>query len=292
MRWASLIAVYLLWGSTYLGIRVAVVTIPPLLMTGVRYIVAGALLFGLQWLLSKEKPALPNREDLVHIVVTAVLLLAIGNGLLCIAETRMETGTSALLIATTPIWMLLIDAVRTKTLPTAAELAGVVLGTAGIAVLVGRGAGHANLFFAFLVLLSAISWAVGSIYVRGKRHGPLTPSLEMFAGGVIGTLLGLLSGEAAHLNVRAISAESLWGMLWLITGGAMAGYSAFAYAVRTLPTATVATYAYVNPVVAVILGALVLREPVTWNVAAGGAAVVVSVVVILLGSRGVEVGAT
>jgi len=291
VRWAALIAVYLLWGSTYLGIRVAVVTIPPLLMTGVRYMVAGAALFALQWLLSKEKPELPSRKDLLHILVTAVLLLTVGNGLLCIAETKMEVGTSALLIATTPIWMLLVDAVRTRTLPTAAELVGVVLGTAGIAVLVGRVAGHANLFFALLVLLSAISWAVGSIYMRGKRQGPLTASLEMFAGGVLGTIAGLSLGEASHLQVHAISATSLWGMLWLITGGAMAGYSAFAYAVRTLPTATVATYAYVNPVVAVILGALLLHERVTWNVAAGGAAVLASVVVILIGSRGVEAGA-
>jgi drug/metabolite transporter (DMT)-like permease len=123
------------------------------------------------------------------------------------------------------------------------------------------------------------------IYARGKNHGPLTPALEMLIGGIVSTLVALALGEESQVNVAAIAPSSLWGMLWLITAGAMLGYSAFAYAVRTLPTATVATYAYVNPVVAVILGGLLLHEPVTWNILIGGAAVIVSVVVILLGNR-------
>lgn len=285
LSWIALGSVYFLWGSTYLGIRVAVETIPPYLMTGVRYMTAGGLLFALQWFSAKEKPPLPRGRELAQIVVTALLLLVVGNGLLCVAEEKVEAGTSALLLATTPIWMLLIDALRTRTPPSKSAIGGVVLGSIGIAALVGKGPGHASLPYAALIMLSSIAWAAGSIYVLGKRHGPLTPSLEMFAGGVLCTIVALLAGENARFDVHAVSAASLWGMVWLITGGAMAGYSAYAYAVRTLPTATVATYSYVNPVVAVVLAALILREPVTWNLLAGGAAVVGSVVLILLGNR-------
>jgi drug/metabolite transporter (DMT)-like permease len=285
LPWVALIVVYLVWGSTYLGIRVAVTTIPPYLMTGFRYLIAGSLLFAWQWFASKEKPVMPSRAQLVHIAIAAVLLLVVGNGLLCVAETRVESGTSALLLASTPIWMLLLAALQARRAPHGAEIAGIVLGAAGIAALVGKSAGHADAFFASIILIAALSWALGSVYVRGKDHRPITASLEMSAGGLLCIVVGLLAGEASHLRIQAISAASLWGMSWLITGGAMIGYTAYAYAVRTLPTATVATSGYVNPVVAVILGAIVLHEPVTWNVLAGGAAVIVAVVLILVGGR-------
>lgn len=138
-----------------------------------------------------------------------------------------------------------------------------------------------------MILAGAFSWAVGSVYARHRKLGPYTASYEMIAGGVLCSIVAVAIGEPAGFHAHAITTASLWGLGWLITGGAMLGYSAFAYAVRTLPTATVATYGYVNPVVAVILGALVLREPLTWNVLGGGAAVIVSVVLILLGNRSV-----
>ncbi len=285
LPWIALVVVYIVWGSTYLGIRVAVTTIPPYLMTGVRYLTAGGLLFAWQWFASKERPPLPNRKAIGQIVITAFLLLVVGNGLLCVAETRVEAGTSALLLATTPIWMLLIDALRTRTAPPIAAVGGLVLGSAGIATLVGRGAGHADLLFAGVMMLASISWAAGTIYAQGKDHGPMTASLEMTAGGILCIVVALLTGEVSHFRIAAISAESIWGMIWLITAGAMLGYSAYAYVLRTLPTATTATVGYVNPVVAVILGALILREPVTWNILAGGAAVLAAVVLILVGNR-------
>lgn len=286
LPWISLIAVYLLWGSTYLGIRVAVATIPPYLMTGTRYVVAGGLLFALQWLFSNPRPSLPPRTELRRIAIIATLLLPIGNGLLCVAETRVETGTAALLIASSPIFMVGLDAIAARTLPNLISVAGIVLGTIGIAALVGKSQGHADAAMAALILIASFSWAFGSVYARGRsEHHPLTASLEMLVGGALSVLVGLAIGEAAHLRIAAIAPASLWGMAWLIVGGAMAGYTAFAYAVRTLPTATVATYGYVNPVVAVILGALVLHEAVTWRLLAGGAAVIVSVILILLGNR-------
>lgn len=286
LPWISLVAVYLLWGSTYLGIRVAVTTIPPFLMTGTRYVIAGGLLFALQWILSKEKPSLPARTELVKIAVIGVLLLTIGNGLLCVAEIRVESGTAALLIASSPIFMVVLDAIGMRRMPSALAIGGIVLGSAGVAALVGKNPAHADTLMAVLVLVSSFAWAAGSVYAGSStEHHPLTASLEMLFGGVLSIVVGLAIGEASHVRIAAISAVSLWGMLWLIVAGAMIGYSAFAYAVRTLPTATVATYGYVNPVVAVILGALILHEPVTWRLLTGGTAIVASVVLILMGNR-------
>lgn len=285
LPWIALIAVYFLWGSTYLGIRVAVETIPPYLMTGTRYAIAGLLLFALQWACAKAKPSLPTRSEMLQISIIAVALLTIGNGLLCIAEQRVESGTAALLIASSPIFMVVLDALRTRKMPSAIAIAGILLGCIGVAALVGKSPARSDALMAGLMLFSSFAWAAGSVYARGTTHHQLTASLEMIVGGALSVVVGLALGEASHVHVMAIAPESLWGMLWLIVGGAMIGYSAFAYAVRTLPTATVATYGYVNPVVAVILGAIVLREPVTWRLLVGGAAVIVSVVLILLGSR-------
>ncbi|MGA8574620.1 MAG: EamA family transporter [Candidatus Cybelea sp.] len=285
LPWIALVAVYFLWGSTYLGIRVAVATIPPFLMTGSRYALAGVLLFALQWFFAKKKPALPNRAQLLRIAVIGILLLAVGNGLLCVAETRVESGTAALLIASSPIFMVVVDAIRARKAPSALAVAGIVLGSIGIAFLVGRSSLHTDLLMAGLILFSSFAWSVGSVYARDTPHHALTAPLEMTIGGGVSILAGLAFGETSRLHVGAITSESLWGMLWLVFGGAIVGYSAFAYTVRRLPTATVATYGYVNPVVAVILGAIVLGEPVTWRILAGGAAVVGSVALILLGSR-------
>jgi drug/metabolite transporter (DMT)-like permease len=284
VRWVALVIVYFVWGSTYLGIRLAVATIPPYLMTGTRWIIAGALLFGIQRLASKER-ALPSLAELGRAAVTAALLIVGGNGLLCIAEQRVESGAAALLIASTPIWMVLLDGLRARRAPDLKVVAGLILGTAGIAVLVGKIAVHGEALFAWLILLASLSWAIGSVYARGNEHRAYTASVEMLIGGVLSLGIGFAIGEGAHLDIAAISRDSLWGMLWLITGGAMLGYSAYAYAVRSLPTPIVATYGYVNPVVAVILGAIVLHESVTWGLLAGGAAVVFSVVLILAGSQ-------
>ena len=285
LPWIALFVVYLVWGSTYLGIRVAVASIPPYLMTGCRYIIAGLLLFALQWLFTKEKPPMPTREQLARIAITAVLLLVIGNGLLCVVETRQQSSTSALLIASTPIWMVLLDSLRARRMPGAVAIAGMVVGTAGIVALVGKSPSHSDALLSALLLLASLSWAVGSIYASDGKHHPFTAALEMTMGGFFSLAVGLALGEAAHFTLATITAQSLWGMLWLITAGAMLGYTAYAYVVRTLPAPTVATYAYVNPIVAVILGVLILREPVTWHIVAGGAAIVASVVLILLGSR-------
>lgn len=290
LPWIALVAIWFLWGSTYLAIRVGVQTIPPYLMIGTRYVIAGAILLGLQWLLAPrhKKPPLPTLRQLFHIAVVGVLLLTIGNGLLAVSETRVDTSIAALLVASTSIWMLLLEAIRVRKPIGGASIAGLVLGTLGIALLVGKPSGGSDVFYLLLLLLSAFSWALGSIYARGTEHHPLTAPIEMFTGGLLAAIIGLCVGEGSHLNLAAVSLQSWLGMLWLIIGGALAGYTAFAYVLRTLPAATVSTFNYVNPVVAVLLGVTFLHEPMTWHVAAGGVAVIASVVVILLGNPSAE----
>ena len=287
LPWVALVAVWFLWGSTYLAIRVGVQTLPPYLMIGTRYVIAGVVLFLFMRGLAPrdKKPPLPTPRQLLHIAVVGVLLLAIGNGLLAVSETRVDTSIAALLVASTSIWMLLLEAIRVRKPIGAASAAGLVLGTIGIALLVGRPAAQSDALYMVLLLVSAFSWALGSVYARGTEHHPLAAPLEMFTGGVLAVIVGLCLGESSHLNLAAVSLQSWLGMLWLIIGGALAGYTAFAFILRTLPAATVATFNYVNPVVAVLLGVTFLHEPMTWNVAAGGVAVIASVVVILWGNR-------
>jgi drug/metabolite transporter (DMT)-like permease len=286
LPWIALVAVWILWGSTYLAIRVAVETIPPFLMIGTRYMIAGILLGAIQYALAKTKPAMPTPSELKRITIMGVLLLVIGNGMLSFAETRIPSGTAALILASTPILMLIFEAIRVRQMMSWASIAGLLIGSAGMVLLVGQQHGAANVFMAVLILVGSTSWALGTIYSRTtQNHYALSAPLEMTIGGAIAVLVGLALGEASHLSVAAISAESVWGMLWLITGGAMAGYTAYTFILRTLPAATVSTYGYVNPIVAVILGATILHEPVTWSELAGGAAVILSVVVILVGNR-------
>ena len=286
LPWICLVAVWILWGSTYSAIRVGVETIPPYLMIGVRYLIAGGLLWALQAAFAKQKPSLPSPEQLGRVATTGILLLVFGNGFLAVAETRVPSGIAALIVASLPIFMLILEAIRTRSAIGRSSIAGLVFGSAGIVLLVGEPSGRANVFYAALILAGTFAWALGTIYARSKKdHHPLTVPFEMIAGGAVAVVLGLALGEASHFSLARVSGASWLGMLWLITGGAMAGYTAFAYIVRTLPAATVATYAYVNPVVAVILGATLLREPITWNVLAGGGFVLVSVLIILLGNR-------
>lgn len=286
LPWIALIAVWILWGSTYSAIRVGVETIPPYLMIGTRYIIAGGLLWLLQIAFAKEKPAFPSLAELKRIAIVGVLLLTIGNGFLAIAETRVPSGIASLIVASLPIFMLLLEAIRTRTAIGWSSTVGLILGSAGIVLLVGEPSGRANVFYATLILVGTFAWAFGTIYARGeKRHHPLSVPLEMIVGGTVAVVLGLVLGEGSHFSLARVSTDSLLGMLWLITGGAMAGYTAFAYIVRMLPASTVATYGYVNPVVAVLLGATLLHEPVTWNIVAGGSAVLASVLVILIGNR-------
>ncbi|MDE2481618.1 MAG: EamA family transporter [bacterium] len=288
LPWIALVAVWFLWGSTYIAIRAAVETIPPLLMAGVRYLIAGGLLSSVLVLWNRAWLRSITREQWLSLVVAAFALLVVGNGLLCIEERVVPAGASALLVATTPIWLLLIDAVLDRRGIAALAVLGLVLGSLGIVALVGMPGGGIPLGPALAILLGAFAWAAGSVYMRrnaGSHGNPLIPALEMLAGGVMLSIAAVATGEAAHVNLAAIAPRSIAGFWWLVGPGAIVGYSAYGYAVRKLPTPIVATYAYINPIVAVILGALVLGEALTRNVLVGGAAIVLAVIAIVRAPR-------
>src|SRR5579862_2735008 len=211
LPWLALVAVYILWGSTYSAIRVGVETIPPYLMIGVRYIIAGVLLYGIQYAIASPKPKLPGRKELLRIAVTGILLLVLGNGLLSFAETRVPSSIAALLVATMPIFMLVLEALRTRTMLSSSSIAGLIIGSAGVVMLVGEQSGHANALYAGLILFGSFAWALGTIFARGSAHHPLTAPLEMTFGGIVAVGVGLALGEANHFVIAQVSAQSLYG---------------------------------------------------------------------------------
>lgn len=291
LSWIGLITVWILWGSTFLGIRLAVQSIPPLLMAGSRYFVAGTVLALVLWAMQRKRLEPIRLADLKSVLVTAVLLLLLGNGSLSYGEVQLPSGLAALIVAGVPIWMLLIDALFSRKIDRTAVI-GIAVGTVGMVALVGMPAAHVPLGPAFAVIAGSVAWAFGSVLARREhshRTHPLFPALEMIAGGILLCLFGVITGETRHLHIASITAPSLAGYVWLIVMGAMVAYTAYGYAVRTLPTHVVSTYAYVNPIVAVALGSALLKEPLTLNVIAGGATIVIAVVIILIGNRGKEV---
>jgi len=285
LPWASLVTVWFLWGSTYLAIRVAVGSIPPYLMAGTRYMIAGAILSAALLLWKRDLLRGLSAATWRSIAIMGFLLLVLGNGIVCFVEMKMPSGIAAIIVATVPIWMVVIDAIASRTRITAASWVGLALGTLGVAALAGLHGGAVEIGPALLLMFGAASWAAGSVYARSHHDvltSPLVPALEMFVGGAMMVAVGALTGEFAQLRLDAITPQSIAGFWWLVGPGAIVGYSAYGYAVRKLPTKVTATYAYVNPIVAVALGAWLLHEPVTLNVIVGGALVILAVVAILM----------
>ena len=286
-----MLLVWFLWGSTYLGIRVAVETIPPFLMAGFRYVIAGVILTGLMSALHPGAWRALRAAQWRSLLTTALLLLVFGNGILCYAELQLQAGVASLIVATVPIWMLVISAVVSRSRISTPAWIGLALGTGGIAALTGLpGSGIAPVP-ALLVLFGSLTWALGSVLGRrdaAVRDNPLLPGLEMLSGGIMQLMVGAALGEAAGFSFAHVSTASWGGFWWLVGPGALIGYTAYAYAMRMLPTHIVATYAYVNPIVAVALAALLLGEPLTINVVAGGALIVAAVAFILRGNQPVK----
>lgn len=285
--WIALVTVWIVWGSTYLGIRVAVQTIPPLLMCGVRFLLAGCVLALVVWVTQRNRLQPLRPADLKAIVVTGILLLVVGTGTLSWAEVRMPSGIAALIVAAVPIWMLLIDALFARRLRPLA-LAGIAVGTIGMIMLVGMPSGHVPLLTALTLVGSSVSWAFGSVLARrhhARHTHPFFSALEMVAAGIVLCVLAALTGELRGFQLASVSAASAAGFFWLVVMGSMVAYTAYGYAVRTMPTNVVSTYAYVNPIVAVVLGAAILHEAITLNVLLGGATIVTAVVIILFGNR-------
>ncbi len=284
----AFLAIYVLWGSTYLAIRVAVKTLPPFGMAATRFLVAGTLLGA--WTLLRGKFERPTLVHWRSAAIVGFLLLVGGNGCVVLAETRVESGVAALLIATTPLWMISIHALAPGgTRPRMAEIAGLVLGFAGVWVLVDPSVGRAvDPLGTVLLVIATVCWASGSLY---SRHAPLpksplvATSMEMLAGGAILLVVSLVRGEWAAVDPARFSAASIASLGYLVVCGSLLGFTAYIWLLRVSTPAKVATYAYVNPVVAVTLGWAVLSEPITTDTFLATALIVAAVVLTTLVRR-------
>jgi drug/metabolite transporter (DMT)-like permease len=281
--WGALLTVYIVWGSTYLAIRLAVASIPPFWMAATRFLVAGTFLYA--WARLSGAPR-PTRSEWRATAIAGLFLLVGGNGLLVWAEQRVVSGAASLFIGATPLWMVFLDAFRTRSRPTWRTLAGLGIGLLGIVFLVGpwRGGGEpVDGVGAIALLGAAFLWAIGSVYSRDAPlpASPLLgPSMEMLVGSVGLFILGVLSGEWQGLHLETITSRSLMAVAYLIVFGSLVAYSAYTWLLRHAPTALVATYAYVNPLVAVFLGNLIAGEPLTPRILFSAAIIIGGVVLI------------
>lgn len=283
---AALTVVYLVWGSTFLAIRFAVRTIPPLLMAGGRYTLAGGVLYG--FLRLKGAPP-PSRPQWLSALVVGGLMIGLGNGLLSWSELVLPSGTAALLVAAMPLWMVLLDWLafggRRPRLPVASGLVG---GFVGVALLLrpagGSGVSHAILLPGLAVMVGTLGWAYGSLWSR--RAAVASPPLlgtasHMLAGGLSLVAAGLLLGEGRGLSPGAASMRSLLSFGYLIVFGSLVAYTTYMWLLRHAQASLVSTYAYVNPVVAVFLGWLLAGESVSVRTLVAAAIIVGSVAVIV-----------
>jgi drug/metabolite transporter (DMT)-like permease len=305
--WAALIVVYVVWGSTYLAIRVAVESMPPLLMAGVRYLIAGIIVLPIVSrrregssqgdgaasrgsdpsssapLHIRRSRRLPSRAQFAGCAVVGVLMLAGGNGGVSWGEHSVPSGLAALLVASVPLWMVIGDRVMTRAIPSLITVVALGLGFCGVVVLARPGAHHGSALGIGVILCASLSWAIGSLLGRRvpQPEKPLVATAyQMLAGGLVLTILAVSTGELAQLHLGAVTLRSWLALGWLIGPGSIVGLSCYTTALRHLPTSTVATYAYVNPIIAVVLGWAILNEVVSPSTLVGGVLVVFAVVLV------------
>ena len=264
--WSALIVVYLIWGSTYLAIRYAVETTPPFLMAAVRFIISGGFLYALRRFKGDPRP---EAVEWRSAAIIGIFLLVGGNGGVAWAEQFVISSLAALLVATVPLWMVLIDTFRPAgKRPGLMAIGGILIGFVGVVLLIGSAAGGAdteNLSGAVALILASLSWATGSIYSKSARLPPsqlLGTGMQMLAGGVALMLLAIVRGEWSGFELAAVSPRSALALAYLTVIGSSA-FVAYVWLLRVAPTPLVATYAYVNPLVAVLLGYFLAQEPMT-----------------------------
>lgn len=272
--------VYVVWGSTYLGIKYTVSGLPPFLAMGTRFLLAGAVL-GAAVLLFRGRSAFTmDRRELATAAVGGLFLLLGGNGLVAVAEQDVDSGLAALLIAGTPLWVVVLRALL-RDRPSTATVAGLAVGLVGVAVLLLPGIrGSADLGAMLLVVLASVLWSCGTVLAT-RRPVPADPFatsiVQMAAGGTAMVLVGSLGGEWGRLDLAGTQAAAWIAFGYLVLVGSVIGYSSYVWLLARAPLSLVTTYAYVNPAVAVALGALFLAEPLTANVLVGGAVIIVAV---------------
>ena len=280
--WIALWTVYIVWGSTYLGIELAGETMPPFFAAGVRFLIAGTLMLGIvAWRRGTGVLRLTKAEAVSSIVVG--LLLPGANSLLFLTERQVPIGLASLIIAAIPLWVVLLR-LAARERPDLISATGLVVGFAGIALLVRPGGGSGSLAYLLLTVLGSFLWAFGSFLsprLPVPRDAFAATAYEMLAGGAVLMTVALLSYSPSELNPAHYSARSIFGLWYLIIFGSLIGYSAYAWLLANAPIGQVATYAYVNPVIAIALGAIVLGESITWRIV-GGALLIIAAVAIVV----------
>jgi len=286
--WIALFTIYIVWGSTYLAITFAIETIPPFLMAAFRFLLAGSILFLWRRVISKDPG--PIYFEWKYAAVIGLFLLLGGNGGVVWAETRVTSGVAALIIATTPLWMVIFDLVRkqNRKIPSIKTVFGLVIGFIGIFILIGPQQILGNQIQmdpagVSALLLAAIFWSIGSLYSRKAKLPPsplLGTGMEMLIGGLGLLVLGTISGEWARLQITQISVKSIAGLVYLILFGAIIGFSAYTWLLRNAPTPLVSTYAFVNPLIAILLGHFLANESLTPRILIAALVIVSSIFLI------------
>jgi drug/metabolite transporter (DMT)-like permease len=298
---AAFAALYVIWGSTYLAMKIGTETMPPWPMIAARHGLAGVILYSLLRLAGT--PA-PERRHWIGGVVGGVMLLVIGNGIIAYCAHRIPTGVASMIVATTPIWMVAVASVRPGgRAPTVQEWIGLTLGLVGLAMLAGPSvlatingsSGALDVGAVALVLLGTMSWAIGSVIGRElpkPENAFMASALQMLSAGAVLSLVCLVTGQWELVDIAAISTRSWLGFWYLIAFGSLLGFTAFVWLLRVAKTSHVATYAYVNPIVALILGASIGHEIVTRDMLVAAAVTLAGVVVVVmppLGRREVHI---
>ncbi|MGV3708923.1 MAG: drug/metabolite exporter YedA [Gemmatimonas sp.] len=254
--------IYVVWGSTYLAIRLGVETIPPFLMGGIRFIIAGSVLYGWsRW----RGAARPERVHWKNAAIIGAMLLMVGNGAVGWAEQRVDSGMASLLVATVPLWLVVAEVVQGSR-PSWLQWLGVGVGLVGVGLLVlpGGDTAHAvDRAGAVVLMLGSLSWTIGSLYSRTARlatPATMASGMQMLCGGVLMLTVSLLRGEITSLEPSTISATSVGALFYLVIFGSIIGFSTYMWLLKVARPSAVGTYAYVNPLVAVLLGVVVAGE--------------------------------
>lgn len=280
------IAICIIWGTTYLFIRIGVETIPPMLFAGLRWIIAGIILISILRLRGKQ---FPKKEDLLHIAIIGIALLGLGNGLVVVGEQWIESGLAALLITTVPFWMVGLESF----LPSGPKLnwmiiTGLIIGSLGVGLIFGG-----NLKYLFetkylvgvlSILGAVVSWSGGSVYSKYKKlnvHPLMSASVQMLIAGSLQIILGFTLGDFNHLH---FTQSGLISLLYLVVMGSIFGYGSYVYAIEHLPLSLVSTYAYINPIIALVLGWIFLNEGLNIFIAIASVVIISGVILVKLGS--------
>jgi drug/metabolite transporter (DMT)-like permease len=280
--WTALWVVYIIWGSTYLGIELAGETMPPLFAAGIRFMIAATLIGGIVvWRRGRSALRL-TRAELASAALIGLLLPG-GNSLLFIAEREVPIGLASLIIASIPLWVVLFRLVVGER-PDLVSVISLLVGFGGIALLVRPGGGSGSLVYLLVTVAAAFLWAFGSFLsprLPVPKDAFAATAVEMLCGGIVLTAIALVVYSPQELDPANYSARSIFGLWYLIVFGSVVGYSAYAWLLANAPIGQVSTYAYVNPVVAIGLGALVLDEAITVRIIVGALLILASVAIVV-----------